>query len=240
MRSQRTSGKPGRPPVGAVRARLSDERGLALVMALLVVAALSASTAALIMLVTSNQTAVARDRQEERAFNIAEAGLNEGVSYLSKQNTLSISSVAATNYSLDNGSGQWWATKTATSALVDTWTLYSRATSAKVSRKVSVQLVANKNVINTPACGGWGKGFFVADPSSCASMSGASATVNISVYAAGDLCLNGNQRSSSPRLATPSVYLYVGGDVLLVGGPAADRNRRRRRSRRPTSSAIAR
>ena len=131
MASQRTSGTPGRRSVGGVRNRLSDESGIALVLALVVVAALSVSTASLITLVTSNQTAVGRDRQEERAFNIAEAGLNEAVSYLSTQDTLAISSVAATNYSLDNGSGQWWATKTASTSTVDTWTIYAKATSGK-------------------------------------------------------------------------------------------------------------
>ena len=90
--------------VGRWRARcLADESGLALVLALIVVAALSDSTASMIMLVTSNQTAVGRDRQEERAFNMAEAGLNEAVSYLSTQNTLLISSVSPTDFSLDNG-----------------------------------------------------------------------------------------------------------------------------------------
>src|SRR5436190_7632320 len=118
MASQRNSGTPGRRSVLGVRKRLSDESGLALGLALIVVAALSVATASMITLVTSNQTAVGRDRQEERAFNIAEAGLNEAVSYLSTQDTLSISSVAATDYSLDNGSGQWSATKTATSSTV--------------------------------------------------------------------------------------------------------------------------
>jgi Tfp pilus assembly protein PilX len=203
-----------------VRARLSNESGLALVMALLVVAALSVGTASLIMLVTSNQNAVGRDRQEERAFNIAEAGLNEAVSYLSTQDTLAISTVGATDYSLDNGSGQWWADKTASTSTVDTWTLYSRATFGKTSRKVSVQLAANKTVVSTPASATWGKGFFVADPTSCAIMSG-TGTVNLSIYAAGNLCLNGNQQITDPTPATPSLYLYVGGQVQLTGGPAA-------------------
>ena len=145
MASQRTSGKPGRRSVLGVRKRLSNESGLALVLALIVVAALSVATASMIMLVTSNQTAVGRDRQEERAFNIAEAGLNEAVSYLSTQDTLSISSVAATDYNLDNGSGQWWATKTASTSTVDTWTLYAQATSGSAKRKVSVKLAANKS-----------------------------------------------------------------------------------------------
>src|SRR6476620_8121074 len=136
MAAQRTSGKPGRRLVLGVRKRLSNESGLALVLALIVVAALSVSTAAMITLVTSHQTAVGRDRQEERAFNIAEAGLNEAVSYLSTQDTLSISSVAATNYSLDNGSGQWWASKTSSTSTVDTWTLYAQATSGSTKRKV--------------------------------------------------------------------------------------------------------
>src|SRR3954452_21821897 len=112
MPSQRTSGKPGRRSVVAVRNRLSNESGLALVLALLVVSALSVATASMIMLVTSHPTAVRRDRQEERPCNSAEAGLNRGVSYLSTQNTLAHSSVAVTNYSVDNGRGHWWATKT--------------------------------------------------------------------------------------------------------------------------------
>src|SRR6476620_4752987 len=143
MAAQRTSGKPGRRLVLGVRKRLSNESGLALVLALIVVAALSVSTAAMITLVTSHQTAIGRDRQEERAFNIAEAGLNEGVSYLSTQDTLNISSVASTSYSLDNGTGTWWAAKTATSPTLDTWTLYDQATSEKSTRKVSVKLAAN-------------------------------------------------------------------------------------------------
>src|SRR4051812_11050887 len=115
MASQRISGKPVLRLPASVRARLSDESGFALVLALVVVATLSIATASTITLVTSNETAVGGDRQEERAFNIAEAGLNEAVSYLSAQDTLSISAVAATGYNLDGGSGQWWATKTVTS-----------------------------------------------------------------------------------------------------------------------------
>ena len=221
MASQRTSGKPGRRSVVGVRARLSDESGLALVLALVVVAALSVATASLIMLVTSNQTAVGRDRQEERAFNIAEAGLNEAVSYLSTQDTLSISSVAATNYSLDNGSGQWWATKTASTSTVDTWTLYAQATSGKRRRarsRSSSRQTRASSAPRRPPAGARGSSSRI--PTNCAIMSG-TGTVNLSVYAAGNLCLNGNQQITEPTPATPSLYLYVGGQVQLTGGPAA-------------------
>src|SRR5689334_8958209 len=71
--------------------RLADERGLSLVLALIVVTALSITTAALAQLIQSNEHAFGRDRQEERAFNIAEAGINYGASHLT---TLTSSSYA--------------------------------------------------------------------------------------------------------------------------------------------------
>jgi hypothetical protein len=184
------------------------------------VAALSVATASLIMLVTSNQTAVGRDRQEERAFNIAEAGLNEAVSYLSTQDTLAISSVAPTGYNLDGGSGQWSATKTSSTTTVDTWTLLAQATSGSAKRKVSVKLAANKGVLITPTAASWGKGFFIADATNCAMMNG-TGTVSLSIYAAGSLCLNGNQQITEPTPATPSLSIYVGDKLKLTGGPSA-------------------
>ena len=42
-------------------------------------------------------------------------------------------------------------------------------------------------------------------------------TVSISVYAAGNLCLNGNQQITEPTPATPSLYLYVGRPGAAVG-----------------------
>ena len=64
--------------------RLADERGISLVLSLLVVAALSITTAALAQLVASNEHAFGRDRQARLAFNTAEAGLNYGISYLAQ------------------------------------------------------------------------------------------------------------------------------------------------------------
>ena len=64
--------------------RARDERGVSLVLSLLIVAALSISTAALATLITSNEHAFGRDRQETLAFNTAEAGLNYSISYLAQ------------------------------------------------------------------------------------------------------------------------------------------------------------
>jgi Tfp pilus assembly protein PilX len=70
--------------LGRLSARLRDERGVALVLALLITSALTITTAGLALLVTSNEHAFGRDRQETLAFNTAEAGLNYAVAYLAK------------------------------------------------------------------------------------------------------------------------------------------------------------
>lgn len=219
MASQRTSESRVRRRFRCIRRRLSDESGVSLVLVLLVVSALSISTAAMTQLVTSNEAAYGRDRQEVRASSVGEAGLNEGVSYLSNQDNLLISSVSPQTFSLDSGTGQWWADKTATTATVDTWTIYSQATVGKVTRKFSVQLAANKSVVSTPASGVWAKGFFVADPTYCTTMNGTT-TMKVSIYIAGDLCLTGTQQIIDPTPSTPSLYLYVAHRLMISGSNA--------------------
>ena len=63
---------------------VEDDRGIALVMALLIVAALSISTASIATLVTSNEHFFGRDRQETLAFNTAEAGVNYAIATLAQ------------------------------------------------------------------------------------------------------------------------------------------------------------
>src|SRR5689334_19064900 len=74
----------GRSVGRRVRAVVREEHGVSLVLALLITAALSISTAALATLITSNEHAFGRDRQETLAFNTAEAGLNYAISYLAQ------------------------------------------------------------------------------------------------------------------------------------------------------------
>src|SRR5262249_58755171 len=64
-----------------VRLRMSwaGEDGMALILAVIVMAVLTIGTAATVELVKSNEHAFGRDRQVNRALNIAEAGLNAGV-----------------------------------------------------------------------------------------------------------------------------------------------------------------
>ena len=238
MASQRTSGKPGRRSVDGVRARLSDESGLALVLALVVVAALSVATASLIMLVTSNQTAVGRDRQEERAFNIAEAGPERGClvplhaehaeHLVGRRDELLASTAAAAS----GGPRRRQPRST-----VDTWTLYAQATSGKSTRKVSVKLAANKSVISTPSSASWGKGFFVADATICANHERHRGREHLGLRRRQPLPDRKPARSSSPRPRPRASTSTWAVRCSCRGWARSDRHLQRRRSPRQTSSA---
>src|SRR4051812_42684391 len=129
----------------------AEERGVALVLTLLIVSALTISTAAVAALMISNERAFGRDRQEVLALNTAEAGLNYGLSALAAtvDPTGAASSAAwypATYQSLgtkaafsdSSGTGTWWANKLD----ANTWRLYAQGVSPNghVTRNVSMKV----------------------------------------------------------------------------------------------------
>jgi Tfp pilus assembly protein PilX len=201
-----------------VPTRLRDQRGTALVLALLVVAVLSISTAAIATLVSSNETAYGRDRQELIAFDSAEAGLNYGIATLAKSidpsGLASVGATASGNFPNGTGTGTWTATKIAKT----TWRITSDAWSAngRVERELreNVQSVTQPGTI-TPASLVWSYGLFVANPTSCFSPQG-SANMTISIYVNGDLCLNGSANIAEPSDSTgPSVQVFATGKITL-------------------------
>jgi hypothetical protein len=204
-----------------VSTRLAREEGVALVMAVIVVAALTIATAALIQLTTSNQAAFTRDRLETRAFNTAEEGLNSGIATLRgfdngsrPQNSTYGSS--GTPVACCNGLGGWWAMKTSPVA----WTIWAigRSPSGEVLRTLSVQARADTVTTTTEPSLAWANGFFVGDGSGCTYMVGTS-TLTVPVWIAGDLCLTGTQQIEEPSSSGPqTVMIHVGGKLRMEGG----------------------
>jgi hypothetical protein len=196
------------------------------VIALLIIAAMSISTAAIATLVTSNENAFGRDRQELLAFDSAEAGINYGIATLAKSVDPNGTAPVGTNFGSSaspnafpsgTGTGGWWATKISAT----NWKLWSSATSpnSRVPREISVnvQSVTQPGTI-TPASLVWTYGLFVASPTSCFSPQG-SANMTISIYVNGDLCLNGSSNIAEPADSTgPSVQVYATGKITL-GNP---------------------
>jgi hypothetical protein len=204
-----------------LRSLVRDESGTSLVLALLVAAALTISTASLTSLVTSNETSFGRDRQEARAFNVAEAGLNYAVSYLTTFDNgeaaigSKVGIPSPRTYSLDGtNNGSWWAEKTA----ADTWKIWSSGKIGKVTRNLYVEVTPNAVITNSPSSYAWHYGLFVASATGCTNFVGGS-DVTMSVWAAGDLCLSGGQKIHEPSLiGAQEVDLYVGKKLYLGGG----------------------
>lgn len=212
--------------LGRVRTLVADESGISLVLALMVVAVLSITTAALSGLVISNESAFSRDRQTERAFNVSEAGLNYGISQLTNFDPSGSKAINSTlgpvSYSIDSAGGTNNGTWTATKTAAGKWTITATGTSpnGRVNRRLQVQALGNTTTTNTPPSPAWGYGFFVASPTGCTNMVG-TAQVTLPVWIQADLCLNGTQNIAEPNPSGPKkVTLYVGGKLTLTGNAA--------------------
>lgn len=226
-----------------------EEHGVALVMAMLVVVALTISTAALTTLVTSNEKAFGRDRQEMLAFNTAEAGLNYGLSALAQtvdpngaaasgagawHPTDHLSSGTTVPFNDSSGTGEWWANKLD----ARTWRVFARGTSpnGQVHRTVSFKVrSATEPGTTIPASQAWAKGLFIANPgSSCFTPTG-SANLTISVYVKGCINLSGSVGIAEPATSSgPSVEVYAETTIAFGSGAAQIGT-----SARPVSSVIA-
>jgi hypothetical protein len=189
-------------------------------MAVIVVAALTISTAAIIQLTTSNQRAFTRDRLETRAFNTAEEGLNNGIATLRSfdngsrpQNSTYGSS--GSPVACCSGLGGWWALKSSPTV----WTVWAigRAPNGDVLRTLSAQANADTVTTTTQPSLAWSNGFFVGSASGCTNMVG-TATLTIPVWIAGDLCLNGTNQIEEPSSSgARTVSLHVGGQLRITG-----------------------
>jgi len=226
MRIDRSTGRAHEHWLTRLGSRARAENGVALVLALLVVSALSISTAAIALLVTSNEHAFGRDRQETLAFNTGEAGLNYAIATLAKTtdpngNAAIGTTVPATSYGASGiggtGDGVWWATKTA----AHIWKVYATGTSpnGQVTREVSIQ-VKSKTVPGTvvPASLAWSFGLFVANPTSCFSPQG-TVDLTISVYVNGDMCIGGSAGIAEPAgSGGGTIKIYAKGKINLQSG----------------------
>jgi len=217
---------PARSVARRLHTVVRDESGVALVIVLICVGALTIATAGLSTLVTSNTKAFGRDRQTARAFNVAEAGLNFGVSRLTTYDpsgALAVNSTIGSSdspqlFTLDGGTGNggWWAEKIAPTV----WSVHARAISpnGSLSRQVAVNASTNTTVTNFQASLAWGYGLFVASPSGCTTVVGNSA-VTMPVFIKSDVCFQGSSGVQEPSSSGPKrVTLYVGGKLTTGGG----------------------
>jgi hypothetical protein len=207
--------------LAAAPTALLREDGVALVMALVVTLTLAISTAAVATLVTSNEHASGRDRDTARAFNAAEAGLNNALSVVSQHDATGAlvvgSTLPSTSFSLDNSTGSYSAVK---SGALE-WTVSGQGTSpnGSVTRSLELKVRAAIATTTTPASAVYGYGFFVAATSGCTTIGG-NAPLQVPVFVMNDLCLSGNAAISEPGIGSGSLTVYVGGKYTATSNPA--------------------
>jgi hypothetical protein len=219
-------------------ARLSPETGQSLVLALIMVLALTVSTAGLITYLTSNEGSFSRDRSATRALGVAEAGIQNAISVLSEYDkTLDLPqgthlpATGSTSYTVDGGTGSWSAVKTQlhdASHQYDIWAITSTGKSADgtVTRTVTEDARASPTV--TPALPIYNYALYVGGSggiptwNNCLSgdtvnnsFVGGSFTATGNLWIGNNLCFSGGAKITLP--ATNTYTLYTTG-ALQTGG----------------------
>jgi hypothetical protein len=188
-----------------------SESGQSLVLAFIVMCALSITVGGVISFTTSNESQFGRDRQLNRAFHIAEAGLNNGIEVVEKYDPSNdptkvgnrIPAAAGTTYPilLDGGKGSYYAQKYDASAPECTthagsapnscWVVIATGNSpdGKILKQVRESIYWR--TVLTPVDDVYGFGLFVDNPpgpGACVDTHGTTTLDIDNVWIAGDFC----------------------------------------------------
>ena len=204
----------------------NSESGQSLVVALVVMFALSISIAGIFDFLTSNEGQFNRDRQDQRALAIAEAGLNDGLATVTKtdpSNATPVNTILNSgSVHLDNGtftySAQKYQTPNCPNSLPTCWVVSS--TGASPTGKVLHQLqqtigwVVKTSSISIDETPVYGYGLFIMNPTgdvNCFKAAGAT-TISANVWFNGSYCPNGGV-DLMPKLDN-KYTVYIGGNYL--------------------------
>lgn len=213
---------------------LRSECGQSLILAMIVMSALTISIGALISYTTGNEHQFGRDIQSNRAFHVAEAGVNNGLSLIVTNDDADASPVGTTlgpySVSLDGASGSYSVKKhlktdpqckqTAGSSS-SCWVITGTATSpnGQVTRTLTETAYWLSSSSTNPTNSNYG---LVVDNQggACVDTHG---TVNFTikdVWISGDFCPSGNVSLIPPAAHTGSVYIggvYQGKNNTSIG-----------------------
>jgi Tfp pilus assembly protein PilX len=214
----------------------NSESGQSLVVALVVMFALSISIAGIFDFLTSNEGQFNRDRQDQRALSIAEAGLNNGLATVTKTDPSNATAINTTLASgsvpLDNGTFTYSATKYQTpncpNALPTCWVV--TATGASPTGKVLHQLqqtigwVVKTSSVSIDESPVYGYGLFIMNPQGDANCfaAGGATTISANVWFNGSYCPNGGVNISAKLDNKYTVYIggnYLGRNNTSIGSP---------------------
>jgi Tfp pilus assembly protein PilX len=210
-----------------MRRRVYEQAGQTLVLALIIMASLTITTAGAILFMTSNETSAGRDRQVVSALSAAEAGLSNGISYVVQNDaTNNLGTYPANDTwlptistTIDGNSVQYKMKKSSTTdnsgpVPITTyyWTIDSAALNgSRVVREVQQQVKYVQGA-HQDASQDYQYGLFVGAPPAgtnppCLVNLSGDVTVTTNVYIGGNLCTNGGVNLKPKTAHTLSVYV---------------------------------
>ena len=220
--------------------QLKSESGQSLVLAMIVMSALTISIGALVSFTTGNEAQFSRDRDSARAFHVAEAGVNNALSIIVNIDDNDVQPVGTTlgpystlgldNTSLDGASGTYTLTKyastdtqcvqtagTASSCWVITGT--AKSPNGKVSRTIQETAHWVIEDHSVPQVFNYG---LVVDNSgaACVNTHGSVPLVVKDVWISGDFCPSGGVGLVPPAAHAGSIYIggvYQGQNNTNIG-----------------------
>ena len=213
---------------------MHSECGQSLILAMIVMSALTISIGALISLTTGNEHQFGRDLQSTRAFHVAEAGVNDGLSLIVTNDDNDVQSVGTTlgpyAVSLDGANGTYSLTKYAKTdpkcqqtagAVASCWVITGTATSPNgaITRTITETAYWYAASSSSPTNSNYG---LVVDNQGAACVD-THGTVNFTikdVWISGDFCPSGNVSLIPPAAHTGSVYIggvYQGKNNTSIG-----------------------
>ena len=196
-----------------MRRRLEDESGIALVMAVGIMAVLMIAGAAVIFYAGSNARSAEHSVDDSRALNLAEAGMNYARATLWQSSDPTMSTAVPSSgtpgeLTLEGGTVKYWGTYDSASKI---WTLTGTGTytnptggTAPLSRTASSQVLVTTTGGLHPA---WG--YLFADTTSCTLLEN-NLTIDAPIYVRGDLCMQNS------ALVTGDI-VQVRGNVQITG-----------------------
>lgn len=201
---------------GSVTNRMKEESGFALVLALVVIVALSTSVASVAYFTTTNFHDSKRSQSDQSALSLAEAGLNMAFSTLEHASnpgsSSAISATAVPDVPMVGGFATYFGGYDATTQV---WRLtgVGKAIDTAHPGQVIVREVHGRAHIGTASVGSannaiWN--YVYADSTSTCTTIGNSVTVNVPFYVKGNLCMANSARVTS-------YALQVGGTVTMTG-----------------------
>lgn len=192
-----------------------EERGVALVMALVLMAILAGTTAAVILPGAVNQRTSLKSADARQAFALAETALayGEGAVYNAGQvvngKTVTITANTWTTIPSQAGGGtaQWKASQLSGSCSC-TWKVSASATVDGITRVITA-VATDPSTTYVPNTGVWN--YVYADATgACATSLNGSVTISVPILIRGDFCIGGS-------LSFTGSTLQVGGNLSVTG-----------------------